>query len=701
MPTRRRMHRIGAHMTATAATAEYLAVGLTTRARRPSPSAGVGAEPERRPQTVVEHWAPRETAIIVCDMWDLHHCLNATRRGAELCPRMEQMLVTLRTAGVTVIHSPSGCMNFYADTPARRRAQDAPAAAGGLPEGIDEWQHTSQFEPPTTGTHEGEHGAEADGCVPGGYPIDQRASEEDDDPTEHAAWAKQLVAAGLRADAPWTRQAAALTIDQSRDIISDKGCEIWNVLTTRGISKILMAGVHTNMCVLGRPFGLRQLARLGKTVALVRDMTDAMYDPALPPFVTHFKGTSLICDYIEAHICPTTTSASFLGGAPFHFAGEEAAAAALAAAQASLVLHNGRLVDRHATVNTAAASAVPCGPLVFDSSGRLPPSVLAAYRAAGCYRFTGVINPAELGELCTAVEMLLELVPSAPGSETNKLGSAALFADHTDFMPSLGQDGETGDDQAPHEMQTYPPPPGMPTETLRVLSGWLRLAKEFPAFLRLYGHPKLLAIASSVCGEDFVPSGGGESIQLMEPFIGSASAWHQDGTSHFGSQWGELENEHGFNFMVQLYGSTPANAVYAVPASHHEGRSDIAALVSEHGERLETLGAVPLLSDPGDVLITDRSILHGSFPNQGPDRRVTIHHGFHRRAAVLSGAKPDYTPEKVLAKAKAIEVGIACRQAHLPEELPFLYTPTDGSSCMQWDPEDAAMMGPLVGTLRL
>jgi hypothetical protein len=234
-----------------------------------------------------------------------------------------------------------------------------------------------------------------------------------------------------------------------------------------------------------------------------------------------------------------------------------------------------------------------------------------------------------------------------------------------------------------------------------VLSGWWRLAKEFPAFLRLYGHPKLLAIASSVCGEDFVPSGGGESIQLMEPFIGSASAWHQDGTSHFGSQWGELENEHGFNFMVQLYGSTPANAVYAVPASHHEGRSDIAALVSQHGERLETLGAVPLLSDPGDVLITDRSILHGSFPNQGPDRRVTIHHGFHRRAAVLSGAKPDYTPEKVLAKAKAIEVGIACRQAHLPEELPFLYTPTDGSSCMQWDPEDAAMMGPLVGTLRL
>ena len=36
----------------------------------------------------------------------------------------------------------------------------------------------------------------------------------------------------------------------------------------------MWAGVHTNMCVLGRPFGLRQMARLGKNTALVRDMTD-------------------------------------------------------------------------------------------------------------------------------------------------------------------------------------------------------------------------------------------------------------------------------------------------------------------------------------------------------------------------------------------------------------------------------------------
>src|ERR671921_478214 len=37
-------------------------------------------------------WNPKETAIIVCDMWDLHHCLNATNRVAEIAPKMNQVL---------------------------------------------------------------------------------------------------------------------------------------------------------------------------------------------------------------------------------------------------------------------------------------------------------------------------------------------------------------------------------------------------------------------------------------------------------------------------------------------------------------------------------------------------------------------------------------------------------------------------------
>ena len=71
-------------------------------------------------------WQARQTAVIVCDMWDLHHCLNATRRGTEMAPRMNNLLKLARRHGATIIHAPSSCMNTYKDHPARKRAQAVP-----------------------------------------------------------------------------------------------------------------------------------------------------------------------------------------------------------------------------------------------------------------------------------------------------------------------------------------------------------------------------------------------------------------------------------------------------------------------------------------------------------------------------------------------------------------------------------------------
>src|SRR5262249_13061452 len=85
---------------------------------------------------------------------------------------------------------------------------------------------------------------------------------------------------------------------------------------------VIVVGVHTNMCVLGRPFGLRQLAQNGKSVVLMRDMTDTMYNPARRPFVPHFHGTDLIVEHIEKFVCPTVTSDQLLGGTPFRFKGD-------------------------------------------------------------------------------------------------------------------------------------------------------------------------------------------------------------------------------------------------------------------------------------------------------------------------------------------------------------------------------------------
>jgi len=77
------------------------------------------------------------------------------------------------------------------------------------------------------------------------------------------------------------------------------------------------------MCVLGRPFAIRQMVRLGKHVALMRDMTDTMYNPERPPGVNHFAGTALMVEHVEKYWCPSFTSNDLTGGKPFRFKGDE------------------------------------------------------------------------------------------------------------------------------------------------------------------------------------------------------------------------------------------------------------------------------------------------------------------------------------------------------------------------------------------
>ncbi len=249
-------------------------------------------------------WSPNQTAIIVCDMWDSHHSVNAVRRVIELAPRIDAVLRAARQKGVVIIHAPSGCMDTYRDHPARQRVQTVPKASK-LPPQISAWCHRIPAE---------ERGV---------YPVDQSDGGEDDDPLEQRQWAKQLAAQKRNPRQPWTRQIASIHIDPTRDYISDRGDEIWNILQHEGIRQVVLCGVHTNMCVLGRPFGLRQMVRAKMPVVLLRDLTDTMYNPARAPHVSHFSGTDLIIDYIERYICPTITSSAFLPHTPpFRFRGD-------------------------------------------------------------------------------------------------------------------------------------------------------------------------------------------------------------------------------------------------------------------------------------------------------------------------------------------------------------------------------------------
>ena len=253
-----------------------------------------------------ESWNAERTAVILCDVWDYHHSINAVRRLEEMLPRMNNLLKEARGRGATIIHAPSDCMPAYEQNPARLRAVSAPKV--DLPKDIASW--CSRIPSEVT-------------SLEAQYPVDQSDGGEDDDPEEHKRWAAKLVALGRNPGMPWKAQSPGIEIDNEKDFISDRGDEVWRILKERKIEHVILLGVHTNMCVLGRPFGLRQMAAQKMDVVLVRDLTDCMYNPKRRPFVDHFTGNDLVISYVERFVCPSITSDQILVGEPLRFAGDK------------------------------------------------------------------------------------------------------------------------------------------------------------------------------------------------------------------------------------------------------------------------------------------------------------------------------------------------------------------------------------------
>ncbi len=104
-----------------------------------------------------------------------------------------------------------------------------------------------------------------------------------------------------------TRENPAIDIT-GYDGVSDSGVEIYDYLKQEGIKNVVFMGVHTNKCVLNRSFGIRQMVELGMNVVLVRDLTDATYDPRKWPHVSHARGTELVVEHIETYWCPSVLS---------------------------------------------------------------------------------------------------------------------------------------------------------------------------------------------------------------------------------------------------------------------------------------------------------------------------------------------------------------------------------------------------------
>ena len=194
---------------------------------------------------------PKKSAVIICDMWDKHWCTGANNRVAMLVSRMEPFLEDARSKGMVIVHSPSETMAYYANAPQRAKMLQLP-----------------HFTPPE----------ELKLTAPP-LPIDDsKGGCDTPGEKEHQAW---------KCENPGLHIAP-------EDYISDNGQEIYNLLRSRNIETVFYTGVHANMCILNRTFAIRQMSKWGVRCILLRDLTDAMYNPQDEPHVSHAEGTELV-----------------------------------------------------------------------------------------------------------------------------------------------------------------------------------------------------------------------------------------------------------------------------------------------------------------------------------------------------------------------------------------------------------------------
>lgn len=335
------------------------------------------------------------------------------------------------------------------------------------------------------------------------------------------------------------------------------------------------------------------------------------------------------------------------------------------------------------------------GPIRYGEDGSLHQDIVEAYWRCGFYVFENVIGEDELADIEIDVQEILDRAPTEPGGKVDKHGRPALGADGRGggfllVKPLSDPIGGTELNNGRHPSKMIEPqvPAGAPDWIPQVIGGSLQFSD---AALRLYAHPDLLRVAAEFNGDDFTPFN--EVIWFKHPGLGGSVAWHQDGTTHWDTPKFH-KGSHGFNFMAQLYGCNSANALWVVPGSHL-GQADIKAWCDEAGsDRLPN--AVPLVCGPGDVAITNRQAVHGSFANTSDEWRVTINFGFHPRSSVI-GARGNgihapgsekiiYDEARVQQRSQILGHAIEARKQRFPDETSYVYSGFSGKT-FEWNDE--------------
>lgn len=147
--------------------------------------------------------------------------------------------------------------------------------------------------------------------------------------------------------------------------------------------------------------------------------------------------------------------------------------------------------------------------------------------------------------------------------------------------------------------------------------------KGDPASLALLGSPQVLAVAESLCGRNMVPTY--ESMVFKQAGDGEAIRWHQDAV--------HPRRYRIFNYDLYLDASkVGAGALKVIPRSQ-TAQMDFCAMEQAYG--WDHPGAIDVEMEPGDVLLHDVMVVHGSARAIGKNLRRTVYYEFRSAEQIL------------------------------------------------------------------
>jgi len=222
-------------------------------------------------------WRTDETLIIIKDMWNKHWCFNGADIIQQMFPRFNEVIHHARSLGVQIVHVPSSpAIHSYHRHPSYDYMLKFPQFP--LPEFVDH----DDYPMPLNVDDAGANGPILEiGRQPDGY-----------------------------------SQIKDIDIVFETNGLKDGICEtfelVWNMMVSKDIKNVILTGCATNMCLMNKPLGIRNLVSHGINVVVVRDMTNPMYNPASPPYVNMPEANKMMSEYFEKFWCPTIGSDEIL-----------------------------------------------------------------------------------------------------------------------------------------------------------------------------------------------------------------------------------------------------------------------------------------------------------------------------------------------------------------------------------------------------